>query len=234
MTNLQTTVIPAIEATASPAAIPVASVVPEVVPQQNKIALPGISWQTYKAIMAEVGDDRAWRIAYSEGVLEIRMPSQNPEVPKRLLEDFITALADALEIEVMGVGALLLEREDLTRAAEPDSCFYVQNEAIVRGKSIKLPGDPPSDLVIESDYTSSSLNKFTLYASLGVPELWRYHQQKLEIYHLIEGNYQPAEQSLAFPLLPVAEVPGFIAQSLAIGQRAAVRLFRERMQEILG
>jgi Putative restriction endonuclease len=92
---------------------------------------------------------------------------------------------------------------------------------------------PPPDLVVESDYTISSLDKFSLYASLGVPELWRYTRQMLQVYRLVEGNYQLSEQSLAFPFLPIAEIPGFIEQSRNIGQRAVVRLFRYRIREIL-
>jgi len=183
--------------------------------------------------MAEVGDDRAWRIAYNQGVLEIRMPLQEHEVPKIMIAEFITAIADELEIEIMQVGSLTLEREELTRAVEPDTCFYIQNESRVRGKNINLQTDPPPDLAIESDYTSSSLDKFSLYASQGVPELWRYTRQRLQVYQLVEGNYQLSEQSLAFPFLPIAEIPGFIEQSRNIGQRAAVRLFRQRIREIL-
>ncbi|WP_333108780.1 MULTISPECIES: hypothetical protein [unclassified Microcoleus] len=41
------------------------------------------------------------------------------------------------------------------------------------------------------------------------------------------------DRSLAFPFLPVAEIPGFIEQSRTIAQRAAVRLFRQRIREIL-
>jgi hypothetical protein len=77
-------------------------------------------------------------------------------------------------------------------------------------------------LDVESDYTNYSLNKFTIYSSLGVRELWRYRGQTLELYQLVEGKYDRAAQSLAFPFLPIAEVPGFIEQSRAIGQRAAV------------
>jgi Uma2 family endonuclease len=195
--------------------------------------MKGVSWQTFKALLAEVGDDRAWRIAYDQGVLEIRMPLTEHEEPKALIEDFVSCIADELGIEVRRLGALTLDREDLRRAVEPDTCFYIQNESLVRGKSITLPDDPPPDLVLESDYTSSSLNKFTIYASLGVPELWRYRQQTLQVYQLVEGKYEPSEKSLAFPLLPVAEVPGFIEPSKTIGQRAAVRAFRARIKEIL-
>ncbi|MFB2894608.1 Uma2 family endonuclease [Aerosakkonemataceae cyanobacterium BLCC-F50] len=198
------------------------------------IVMNGVRWETFKALMADVGDGRPWRIAYDKGVLEIRMPLPEHEEPKRLIEDFVTAIVDELEIEIRSLGALLLEREDLTRAVEPDTCFYIQNESIVRGKrSIELPNDPPPDLVVESDYTSSSLNKFTIYASLGVPELWRYRNETLQVYQLIEGKYELTNQSLVFPFLPLTEIPGFIEQSRTIGQRSAVRLFRQRIREIL-
>lgn len=198
------------------------------------ITLRGVTWQTYKSLMADVGDNRAWRIAYTEGVLEIRMPLTQHEEPKRLIESFVEAIVDELGIEIRSLGALTLEREDLTRAVEPDTCFYIANESIVRGlKDIKLPENPPPDLVVESDYTNSSLNKFTLYASLGVPELWRYRKNNLEVHQLIEGEYKQVNNSVAFPFLSIAEIPGFIEQSNTIGQRAAVRLFRKRIGEIL-
>ena len=201
---------------------------------ENRVILKGVSWSTFKALLADVGDDRAWRIAYDGGVLEIRMPHLEHEVPKGLIESFIEATADELEIEVMKAGSLTLEREDLTRAVEPDTCFYIQNEASVRGKrNINLPEDLPPDLAIESDYTNSSVNKFTIYAAIGVSEIWRYRRESLQVYQLVEGKYEMCDRSLAFPFLPVAEIPGFIEQSRTVGQRAAVRLFRQRIQEIL-
>ena len=200
---------------------------------ENRVVLKGVSWSTFKALVADVGDDRAWRIAYDRGVLEIRMPLEEHEEPKRLIESFVEAIVDELEIELRSLGSLTLEREDLTRAVEPDSCFYIQNESLVRGRNINLPNDPPPDLAIESDYTNSSVNKFTIYAALGVPELWMYRRQSLQVYQLVEGKYQKCDRSLAFPFLPIAEIPGFIEQSRTVGQRAAVRLFRQRIREIL-
>jgi len=200
---------------------------------ENRVILKGVSWSTFKALLADVGDDRAWRIAYDEGVLEIRMPLEEHEEPKRLIESFVEAIVDELEIELRSLGSLTLEREDLTRAVEPDSCFYIQNESLVRGRNINLPNDPPPDLAIESDYTNSSVNKFTIYAAIGVPEIWRYRRESLQVYQLVEGKYEVCEISLAFPFLPVAEIPGFIEQSRTVGQRAAVRLFRQRIREIL-
>ncbi|MFP5269020.1 Uma2 family endonuclease [Coleofasciculus sp.] len=197
------------------------------------VTLKGVSWQTFKTLLAEIGEDRICRMTYDQGVLEIRMPLEDHEVPKGMLESFIEAIADELEIEVKKVGALSLKREDLTRFIEPDTCFYIQNESRVRGRRINLEIDPPPDLAIESDYTSSSINKQSIYAALGVPELWRYTRQTLQIYQLVEGEYELREQSLAFPFLPVTEVPNFIEQSNIQGQRTAVRLFRQRIRERL-
>lgn len=203
-------------------------------PDSSVIVMCGISWPTYKAIMAEVDDNRIWRIAYDQNILELRMPSLKHEGPKGLLESFVEAAADELEIELLKAGALRLEREDLTRAIEPDSCFYIQHEADFRSRdTITLPQDPPPDLAIESDYTSSSINKLDLYAAMGVPELWRFSKGILEIYHLQAGHYQMADTSLAFPDLPVASIPNLIEASKTQGQRTIVRQFRQLFRTAL-
>jgi len=51
--------------------------------------MKGVSWQTYKTLMSEVGDERSWRIAYDRGILEIRIPLEEHEEPKGLLESFV-------------------------------------------------------------------------------------------------------------------------------------------------
>ncbi len=200
---------------------------------EGTLLFNGIHWQTYKALINDVGDSRAWRIAYDGEVLEIRMPLQKHEVPKVLLANLVEALADELGIESMQLGSLTLEREDLTRAIEPDTCFYIQNECLVRDREIDLQSDPPPDLAIESDNTNSSINKHSIYAALGVPELWRYRKRQLEIYQLVDGQYVQVDRSPTFPCLPVAEIPDFIEQSKDVGQRTAVRLFRARIRELL-
>ena len=73
----------------------------------------------------------------------------------------------------------------------------------------------------------------SLYAALGVPELWSYQQQTLEIYLVVEGKYERSQTSLAFPSLPVTEIPQLVEQSKVIGQRAAIRLFREQIKIVL-
>lgn len=111
-------------------------------PPEARVVLKGVSWQTFKALMADIGEDRSCRLAYDQGMLEIMVPYEQHEEPKILISSFVEALADELEIEIRQLGALTLEREDLKRAVEPDTCFYIQNESKVRGKEIKLPNVP--------------------------------------------------------------------------------------------
>jgi len=83
--------------------------------------------------LTDVGDARAWRIAYENRVLEIRMWYQEQEFPM-ILVYLVNAIADELEIEAMQVGALLREKEELQRAIAPDTCFYIQHQALVISK----------------------------------------------------------------------------------------------------
>ncbi|MGK7927102.1 MAG: hypothetical protein AB4290_17965 [Spirulina sp.] len=69
--------------------------------KEGNLTLSGVTWSTFKTLLAEIGDDRAYLIAYSEGVLELRMPLQEHEVPTGMLESFLEAIADELEVEIM-------------------------------------------------------------------------------------------------------------------------------------
>ena len=65
-------------------------------------------------------------------------------------------------------------RRDVKRGLEPDACYWVANEHLVRDKEqLDLSVDPPPNLVIEVDVTHSSLPRMPIYAALGMPEVWR-------------------------------------------------------------
>jgi Uma2 family endonuclease len=200
----------------------------------NRITLQEISWTTYQNILDDAEGDRNWRIAYDHGNLEFIMPRFEHEVPNRFWASLIEAIADELELEVLNAGSLRLDREDLSKAIEPDTCFYIQNELAVRNlQSISLPENPPPDLAIESDYTNSSINKLGLYAALGVPELWRIQDKAIAVYVLQNDKYERRETSLIFPMFPIAEFPILLERSQLEGQRSAVRIFRQLIRDRL-
>jgi hypothetical protein len=59
------------------------------------------------------------------------------------------------------------------------------------------------------------------------------HEKTLLVYQRVEAGYERCDASSIFPCLPIAEIPDFIEQSHTIGQRSTVRLFRQRIREIL-
>ncbi|WP_017314496.1 Uma2 family endonuclease [Mastigocladopsis repens] len=193
----------------------------------QRVVLRNISWQTFETMLAEMGNDRASRMAYDRGTLEIMTPLLPHEYCKCVLELLIFVLGEELNLEIFPTGSTTLKRKDLRCGAEPDSSYYIWNEARVRNKTaIDLNNDPPPDLVVEVDLTSSSLDRFQIYASLGVPELWRYDEGVLHIYQLQQGEYVECNNSPSFAQLPLVEIPHFLEESQRIGVMEMTRIFR--------
>ena len=193
----------------------------------QRVILKNISWQTFETILTEMGEDRVSRLAYDHGTLEIMTPLLPHEHNNRLIHNLIVALAEELNLNLKSVGSLTCKRPDRMRGVEPDSGFYIQNEPLVRNnKQIDLATDPPPDLVVEVDFTSSSLDRLPIYADIGVPELWRYDEPVIQIYQLLEGQYIPCTLSPTFANLPLTEIPRFLEESLKIGEIPMLRAFR--------
>ena len=196
-------------------------------PAEQRTLLQNISWQTFEALLRETGKDRGSRFAYDCGTLEIMTPLYEHENPKIQFDRFIFALAEELEIEIKSAGSMTLKREDVHRGIEPDNCYYIQTEPIVRGRQeLDLKTAPPPDLAIEIDITSSSVNKFGIYLALGVPEIWRYNGRDLKLYQLADRQYIECDFSIAFPLVSVTEMSRFVEQSKTIGEIALLKSFR--------
>jgi Uma2 family endonuclease len=207
-------------------------VTPEIAEQ--RVILSNVSWQTFEQLLKELGDKRATRLAYNEGLLEIMTPLGRHENNNRFIDDLIRAIADELNLNLKKFGSLSLKREKKLKGAEPDSCYYLQNEPLVRSKQeIDLDNDPPPDLVLEIDITSGSLDKRPIYAAIGVPEFWRYDGNKLEVFVLHPSNrdYQQVNQSSTFPWMSLDVIPRFIRQSLVDGETATLRAFRAWVRE---
>ncbi len=194
---------------------------------EERIVLHNVRWETFEALLKDTGEDRGSRFAYDCGTLEIMTPLLEHENPKCNLGNFIIALAEELDIEVKSAGSVTLKSEVSQQGIEPDNCYYIRNEPAIRGKlKLDLKIDPPPDLAIEIDITSSSVNKFRIYSALGVPELWKYDGEDLKFYQLIDNKYIECEFSVAFSLVSVSDINGFIQQSKSVGEIALLKAFR--------
>mgnify|MGYP002776999543 CR=1 FL=1 len=194
----------------------------------DRVILRNISWQSYQSLVRDFESEPRLRLTYDRGTLEIRMPLDPHESFKKLLGRLIEAATEELDLEIRSLGSRTCDREDLSRGLEPDQCYYIQNEAQVRGiAQIDLAQFPPPDLAVEVDITSSSLNRFSIYADLKVPEVWRYDGQSLMIYSLEAGEYQVRDRSLALPILTAADVMRFLELYSSIGENSLIKQFRQ-------
>lgn len=202
------------------------------VPPGHRVMFHNVNWQEFEAILEELGDHRAARLAYSQGTLEIRMPLPKHEKAKVIIGDLVKILLEELEIDYESFGSTTFKREDMAAGVEPDDSFYIQNHARMIGKErINLIIDPPPDLAIEVDVTSKT--QLDAYEALGVPELWRYEDGKLQINILNDGKYIESEISPTFPNLPILEaIPQFIEQSRTVGTRLTLRAFRQWVRDL--
>ncbi|HIK12675.1 MAG TPA: Uma2 family endonuclease [Oscillatoriaceae cyanobacterium M33_DOE_052] len=202
-----------------------------VVPPGQQLLMTDISWQMYEQILEEFGEKRGARINYSQGILEIMAPLPEHEDDKVMIADLVKAILEEYDIEFRSLGSTTFKSEQMKQALEADDCFYIENEAAVRGKKrIDLTIDPPPDLALEIDITSRT--RFNNYEALGVKELWRFNGTKLEINVWQEGEYIQCETSPNFPGLPVGEViPEYLERSKIEGRNKTMKAFRTWVRE---
>ncbi len=197
---------------------------------ENRVLLDNISWETFNKLLEELGNKRASRLSYFQGQLEVMSPLGEHENNNRFIDDLIRVIADELNLNLKKFGSLTLKLDGEQRGVEPDSCYYLKNEPLVRNKqNIDLNLDPPPDLVLEIDITSSSLNKLPIYGAMKIPEIWQFNGEKLTIFLLTADkyNYEKSEQSLTFPWLNLEIVPELIKKNLEIGETATLKQFRQ-------
>jgi len=131
-------------------------------------------------------------------------------------------------IPIGSLGSTTFRRKDLAKGLEPDECYYIQHESAVRGKKrIELPADPPPDLAVEIDITHREIDRESIYAALGVPEIWVFDGQRLSAIVLSEGKYRASETSAAFAFLQVADLERFIGMVEKTDETTVMRAFRD-------
>jgi Uma2 family endonuclease len=196
------------------------------VPPGQRVLLSNVSWQEFEAILEDLGEHRASRVAYDNGTLEIMTPLPEHETNKELVSDLVKALLEELDIEFCPLGSTTFKNEEMNKGIEPDNCFYIQNEATIRGKNrLDLTVEPPPDLALEIDVTSRTHP--SIYEALKVPELWRFENGRLQINVLREGKYIKCEYSPNFPNLPLIEIiPQYLNQCRIVGRNKTMKAFR--------
>jgi Uma2 family endonuclease len=192
------------------------------------VVLRNVSWETFERLLADHEDSAGVRLYYNNGMLEIKAPSAKHEEPNRTLAQLIEVLAEEMNLDLRRLGSTTFKRYDLLKGFEPDSSFYIQNAEAITGKAtIDLAMDPPPDIIIEVDITSDSLDKFPIFAGLGIPEVWHYNDETVTIYKLEGDHYVKADYSPTFPPLTSELATQFLEESAQIKSTTWLRRVRE-------
>jgi Uma2 family endonuclease len=196
------------------------------------VLLQNISWATYEGLLNDYVDVRNPRFTYDRGDLLIMVLSAEHEEINETITLLINLFAEEFGIQSRGFGSTTYKRKDLSRGFEPDSCFYFQNEAKMRGKRrIDLAIDPPPDLVIEIDISHPTIKKLPIFASFGIPEVWRFDGKTLEIFRLEGGEYVTSHNSLVLALVSAETITRFVDESANSGRLEWIKKVRDWARE---
>jgi Uma2 family endonuclease len=189
-------------------------------------------WEGYLTVSALIGDRRL-RTFYTDGEMEILMPSSKHEIWISLLGRLIELLIVELRIAAKCAGMTTFRRDDLEKGLEPDRCYYISNEPKVCGKlNLDLRVDPPPDLALEVKVTSSIEKRMRIYAGLGVPEVWRFDGEKLTVNRLVaNGEYVVMDRSQFFPMMPMPEWLRFMRMYEEMNETALLIAFQDWVRQ---
>ena len=180
---------------------------------EQRVALRGLSWEAYLQILNALPQARGSRLTYDDGVLEITVPSELHEFSGRLIECFIRTLIELMDLRMKTMGSITMNYPNLKKGAEPDNAYYIQNQALVKGREVDFSQDPSPDLVVEVDITHTDIAKNRFYSSLGVSEFWRFNGNVWRIYQLQEGVYVEVEASPTFSQVPKEQLYIFLEEA---------------------
>ena len=146
----------------------------EFLEDSDHAVLHEVPWDDYVAMR----DDDAYRhvrMDYFRGTLELMSPKYRHEKHASRLAQFILRFTEIMDVPCTESRSTTFRRKDEGAGKEADTSFYIANEPLIRDKDdIDLAIDPPPDLAIEVNIFNNSEGKLPIYASLRVPEVWRY------------------------------------------------------------
>lgn len=193
---------------------------------EERFLLTGIRWEFYRTFCDEM-EGRRIRMTFDDGSLELMITKSPHEFYKKLLAKLVEITLYELDIPVRSGGSMTFQRDDLQKGYEHDECWWIAHEPNVRGRSeFDFTKDPPPDLAVEVEISSSLVNRMSIFAAMRVPEIWRFNGRMLRFLALQpDGKYQDSEHSLAFDFLKPEHLLPFLSLDEATDETTRVRQF---------
>jgi Uma2 family endonuclease len=162
----------------------------------------GVDLHTYHTLSEALVEGQHIRLAYDGKDLEIKTVTSNlHEHSKELLIKIVNAVTTWLNIDYVSCGETTWNTA--VRGLQADLSYYFDAEKIRASRDALARGSmdpadyPRPDLAIEIDMSSPQVDRPSIYADLGVVEVWRFVAgKKLVIEQLqSDGTYAPVEAS---------------------------------------
>jgi Uma2 family endonuclease len=205
-------------------------------PPGHCLRLSNVDWKTYSRVLDIFGERPGFRVTYDRGELEIISPTLAHDDDTWFLGHLVIILTEALDLPLRHGGSTTMRRRLRERGIEADASFWISNAHRMKGRrSLNLSRDPPPDLAIEVDVTSSSMNRMDIYAALRVPEVWRLKSDVLTFHVLCaDGKYSISATSRSFPLVSPGDILSFLKHARqANNVNPVVREFRAWIRQRL-
>jgi Uma2 family endonuclease len=195
-------------------------------PEERHI-ITGVSWEGYEALLANLGDSPAYRVAYLDGVLEIVSPSRRHERGKTQIGTFLEIYFLETDTEYFPMGSTTLRKPEQRAGGEPDESYCI-------GVDKEFP-----DLAIEVIITSGGINRLELFRRLGVREVWFWQNNHFLLYYLREETpvefiqtwgYETIDRSQVLPNLDLDLLTQCVLNPNPL---AAAKQFRQRLRQQL-
>ena len=197
-----------------------------IVSTEMRTVLDNIRWETFVEL-AEQRRGSVPRMTFDNGVLELMSPRRQHESIGRLIGRLVETYTEVKGIEIQSVASTTFKRKDLQKAFEADESYYIHHAEQIRPKEeIDLAIDPPPDLVIEVEITSSAIRKLRLFAAMGVPEVWRHDGERLQMFALRDDQYESIDSSNSLPGLNATTINLILNKRFDFGETFLLREFR--------
>jgi len=178
------------------------AITPDSLPTQRMV-VPG-TWEQFELLRQGFEQSKRVRLAYYEGTIEIIMPGQVHELLKTIIGMIIESYLIDRALEFLPTGSMTQKVEEVA-AAEADESYVVGE----------------FKLSIEVTVASGDDSKLQIYKALGVHEVWFWEDGVLEIYHLIDGEYDRV-QSSQIPELSGIDM-AVLAKCVLMGEMSRVK-----------
>ena len=157
----------------------------------QRIVIRGVGRHVYECLSEAIGEGQHIRLAYDGRDLELMTTGHIHERYKELLGQIVSAVTLALDIDRENVGETTWDTAESERGLQADLSYYFDAEKlrVARDAFARKSNDPADfpnpDLAIEIDLSRPKVDRPSIYAALGVVEVWQFDGETLDRQFLV-------------------------------------------------